>query len=247
MLDAAEQYDYFGQALTTGDFDGDGYDDLAVGVTGEDSLGVIGAGAVHILEGGSAGLTVNGNQLLENHMTGNQYMAHYGSALAASDFDGDGFVDLAIGVPNYDLEISVSFDCGGVKVVYGTDDGLSTSRSQLWVQSAAWGLGEGVEQDDHFGASLAAGDFDGDGYADLAIGVPDEDVVYASTTRENAGYVNTLYGSQIGIRSAGVQGWHQDGVLVEDAPGAHERFGYALAAYPGTFHRIHLPIVLRND
>ena len=35
ILCAAEAYDYFGCAVAAGDFDNDGYDDLAVGVRGE--------------------------------------------------------------------------------------------------------------------------------------------------------------------------------------------------------------------
>src|SRR6187200_3127448 len=48
-------------------------------------------------------------------------------------------------------------------------------------------------------------DFDGDGFADLAVGVPSEDVGMS----ENAGGVNVLYGSGAGLSGVGAQFWSQ--------------------------------------
>ena len=56
-------------------------------------------------------------------------------------------------------------------------------------------------------ASVPTGcDYNGDGFDDLAIGVPDEDIGAIS----NAGAVNVLYGSASGLTAAGDQLWHQD-------------------------------------
>ncbi len=53
----------FGGSLASGDYDGDGKDDFAVGVSGED-IGAIGdAGAVSVLYGSASGLTTAGDQL----------------------------------------------------------------------------------------------------------------------------------------------------------------------------------------
>ena len=58
--------------------------------------------------------------------------------------------------------------------------GLSSAQAQL--VSAGYeffdqsDLGNLVEAGDRFGASLTAGDFDNDGYDDLAIGLPGEDI-----------------------------------------------------------------------
>jgi len=60
------------------------------------------------------------------------------------------------------------------------------------------------EQGDLFGAALASGDFNGNGYDDLAIGVPYEDVDSAT----DAGTVTVLYGSSSGLRAGGSQEWH---------------------------------------
>ena len=51
--------DAFGSALCSGDFNGDGFDDLAIGAPGEDSPGggIVDGGTVIVLYGSGAGLT----------------------------------------------------------------------------------------------------------------------------------------------------------------------------------------------
>src|SRR5258708_3149126 len=78
-----------------------------------------------------------------------------------ADFNGDGFGDLAIGVPRANSEL---FGEGAVHVVYGSAAGLSADAvldAQLWTEDD---IGLSVaDHADQFGAALAAGDFDGDG------------------------------------------------------------------------------------
>src|SRR5947199_351050 len=69
------------------------------------------------------------------------------------------------------------------------------------------------------------GDFNGDGSADLAVGVPGEDVGGVN----GAGAVNVLYGGTGGLSATGNQLWSQDSPGVLDAPGVSEFFGQALA------------------
>src|SRR6186997_534070 len=57
ILDVAETNDKFGYAMTTGNFNGDGFKDLVVGSPGEN-----GSGAVHVLYGSSSGLGTIGEQ-----------------------------------------------------------------------------------------------------------------------------------------------------------------------------------------
>jgi hypothetical protein len=55
-----EDGDLFGTSLATGDFDGDGYADVAVGVPGEDDASAIDAGSVTVLRGSRSGLVTTG-------------------------------------------------------------------------------------------------------------------------------------------------------------------------------------------
>ena len=103
-------------------------------------------------------------------VTSPQALALLGSALAAGDFDCDGFDDLAVGIPDDDDNNGALADVGFVLVVYGAAGGLVAADHQVWDQQS---LEQAVEEaDDRFGAALAAGDFDDDGCDDLAIGSP---------------------------------------------------------------------------
>jgi hypothetical protein len=58
-------------------------------------------------------------------------------------------------------------------VIYGSATGLSQSRGNIWTQNSA-GVEDQVNARDQFGRGLASGDLDGDGRADLVVGVPGE-------------------------------------------------------------------------
>jgi len=196
----AEIGDNFGDALAVGDFDGNGRDDLAIGVPAESIGKLWAAGAVNVIYGTPVGLKAKGNQLWSQDSLGLEDEAEtgdrFGSALAAGDFDGNGADDLAIGIP---FESFASFIYAGmVQVLYGKGGrppvGLTAAHDQTWIQMTAPVTGD-VETYDKFGQTLAAGDFDGDGNDDLAIGVPYESVGNA----DEAGEVDIIYGSEIGL------------------------------------------------
>jgi FG-GAP repeat protein len=146
----------------------------------------------------------------------------------ASDFDGDGFADLAVGVPEEDVDGTI--DAGAINVVYGSVDGPKASSAQFWSQGSS-GVEGRPEQRDRFGSALAPGDFNGDGFADLAIGSPGENVGGIG----DAGVVNVLYGSAAGLTSTGNQLWAQSSPGIRDVAEKNDRFGFALAA--GDFQR----------
>jgi hypothetical protein len=124
----------------------------------------------------------------------------------------------------------------------GTTGGLPDVGNQLWRQGSDEIL-ETEEVYDRFGYALAPGDFDDDGYADLAVGVPYEDI----ETTADAGLVHIIQGSQNDLTSTGNQIWYQgyEGVLgnVEE----WDRFGWSLAALPTLNDHIYLPLILRSD
>ena len=86
-----------------------------------------------------------------------------------SDFNGDGFADLAVGVPGEQLGQLPS--AGGVQVIYGAPGGLRAAGSQFWTQSSP-GIKGRADYGGAWGTTHTSGDFDADGYADLAVGSP---------------------------------------------------------------------------
>ena len=140
-----------------------------------------------------------------------------------ADFNGDGFADLAVGVPGEDRN-GVT-DAGIVHILYGSASGVGAAGSQVFSQDHA-GVRDVAEAGDRFGHAVAAGDVNGDGFTDLAVGVPGESV----GLRAEAGIVQILFGSSSGLTGMGSQSISQQTVGVADAAEPGDRFGASLAA-----------------
>ncbi|HEY6571543.1 MAG TPA: VCBS repeat-containing protein, partial [Candidatus Limnocylindrales bacterium] len=186
-------------AALPSDFNGDGYADLAIGVVGEAIGGVSTAGSVNVLFGSPNGLRAAGDQSWSQASPGVKGTSaradRFGTALASADFDRDGYADLAIGVPKDRVGVD-KVRSGAVNVLYGSRHGLTEDGDQRWTEAS---VGIAPDGGDGFGAALAARDFDGDGYADLAIGIPNEDVA----GDKNSGLVVVLRGGATGLVAGG--------------------------------------------
>jgi hypothetical protein len=239
---APETGDAFGTVVATGDFNGDGRDDLAVGIPNESVATITNAGAVNVIYGGGNGLRVAGDQIWTRDppdVPGNlEAYGHFGAALAAGDFNDDGFDDLAIGNPGSGPEAAaVGASYGAVNVLYGSPSGLRSSLAQLWTQDSFDVIGV-AEPGDRFGNSLAAGDFNQDGFDDLAIGVPYEiiggngfdQICRPAEEICDAGAVNVLYGSANRLTENGNQIWTQDSQDVEGVAEDGDVFGISLTS-----------------
>ncbi|NYV75727.1 FG-GAP-like repeat-containing protein [Streptomyces sp. UH6] len=90
------------------------------------------------------------------------------AAVPTADFNRDGISDLVAGVPR------ASSSAGSLVVVPGSTDGPDGTLRKVITQSSEGVVGAS-EAGDNWGASSAWGDLDGDGYADLVVGVPGED------------------------------------------------------------------------
>jgi len=225
--------DWFGYSLATGDFNGDSYDDLAIGIRRARVSGRSQAGAVSVLYGSVDGLTATDNQLWDQDSPGipggAEISDQFGFALATGDFDRDGRDDLVVGIPFED--IGTVNDAGAAMVMYGTEDGLAATGSQFFSQETA-GVPGAHEAIDLFGFSFGVGDFNGDTTDDLAIGTPFESV----GSVDNAGAVYVLYGQvTVGVTLTGAQAWDQNAVTSNTFPETGDRFGYALAV--GNFNQ----------
>jgi hypothetical protein len=210
---AAEPGDFFGVAMAAGDFNGDGYADLAVGAPFEDASSIIDAGAVSVLYGSAGGLGTAGGRLFTQVGSAAEPGDGFGARLAAGDFNNDGYADLAVGAP-YEYAGAIPI-AGAVSVLYGSAGGLGTAGGRLFTQIGT------VEGYDQFGDALATGDFNNDGFTDLAAGAPVEDV----NNIGDAGAVSVLFGSAAGITAAGGYTFTQVGSAAE----AGDYFGWALA------------------
>ncbi|MBL8767446.1 MAG: FG-GAP repeat protein [Planctomycetes bacterium] len=195
----------FGIAVTWGDFDGDGFDDLAIGAPGVAVKGLVGAGRVYVVRGGAGGLDfVNVKAFDQNtkgikdkverkakgEVTSSEF---FGSRLASGDFDADGYADLVISVTSE--RIGKAASAGAAHVLYGSASGLTAKRNQFWHQNRKGVKGKCVTND-RFGTNLAVGDLDGDGFDDLAITVPKE-----IDATPGVGRVAVLFGSTKGLRA----------------------------------------------
>jgi hypothetical protein len=143
---------------------------------------------------------------------------NFGLALAANDFNGDGFRDLAIGVPNKRSQSGV------IWIVYGSSASLSTTLVRTPQEFVASNFGGTVHGGDRFGATLSAWNFGRSNHADLAIAAP-----FAAVDGVlNAGVVIVGYGSASGITTSGAQVWSENSSGLGNRAIAGDNFGLAL-------------------
>ncbi|GGO84931.1 FG-GAP and VCBS repeat-containing protein [Wenjunlia tyrosinilytica] len=131
------------------------------------------------------------------------------------DFNGDGYPDLVVSAP--DATIGGHTKAGYIAVLYGGASGISTSKRTVISQNTA-GVPGSAETGDRFGRATASGDFDGDGFPDLAVGMPGEDI----GTVTDAGAITVLWGSARGLTGDSL--WLED-----DIPAAGNAYGRAVA------------------
>lgn len=217
----------FGFAVATGNFNGDLYSDLAASapfydVTSPDN------GIVFVYYGTPAGLTPGAVQIWHQNIVGIVESCdagdQFGYSLAVGDFDNNGCDDLVIGVPGEEVGTAPA-NHGAIHILYGSAGGLSATGDAIWHQNST-GVEGVAEANDNFGLSLSTGDYDGDLFDDVAIGVPRE----AIGALADAGAVNILYGSAGGITSAGDQILFQDSAGILDVSEAGDLWGWSLAS-----------------
>ncbi|MEZ4648618.1 MAG: FG-GAP-like repeat-containing protein [Candidatus Eisenbacteria bacterium] len=164
----AEPGDRHGSTLAAGDFNGDGYDDLAMGAPNEDHGSAVNAGTVYIDLGSSAGVTHVGSYAIDFATDfGYDTLANvlFGQKLLAVDLDNDNLDDLVVGATGFPE--AGNQNAGRIFLYRGTPSGLVP-----WGTLSETDVGGFPQPQDRFGYSLAAGDFDADGDLELVVGSP---------------------------------------------------------------------------
>ncbi|OAH09625.1 FG-GAP and VCBS repeat-containing protein [Streptomyces jeddahensis] len=181
------------------DFNNDGYGDVAYSAGSATVGGKKGAGQIVALYGSASGVTSTKRATISQNTTGVPGTAEtndgFGWMSAYGDFNADGFDDLAVSA---DLEdVDGDTDGGTVLIVWGSASGLSGATT---IKDPA------VSSHDRWGKALAAGDFDGDGTEDLAVGSSSNRVYVFKGGITKSGSYGGRYSFTTDIHSGGDSG-----------------------------------------
>jgi len=178
----ADAGDNLGTRIATGELDGDGLADLAVQAGGGDGAGEAfpDAGEVYVLRGRP--LAVGAPPLVldlfagefEEALQGPEAGAGLGDAVALGDLDGDGRAELIAAAPDAAGQTGTVTIMVGIAVPIGSALLLDLSAGAPDVSFAVGG----ASTFDSLGTSLATGDANDDGLADVLMGEPGTDAAF---------------------------------------------------------------------
>jgi hypothetical protein len=157
----------FGASLASADVNGDGLADLLVGTR----PGGGNVGRLHVFLNGASGIPALPTVSIDPPAP--LRISYFATALAAvGDMDGDGYPEVAAGVPVPALATAAD---GSVVVYRGGADGLVATRTwRLYSTIRTINFGTNLQSASLGGQVASAGDVNGDGLADLAVGAPAE-------------------------------------------------------------------------
>ncbi|MCL6642295.1 MAG: FG-GAP-like repeat-containing protein [Candidatus Bipolaricaulota bacterium] len=165
--------DRFGASVATGDLNGDGIADLIIGATDADGPRKerANAGQVYVFFGSTSFPRAIDLARRNADMTifGRNATDQVGSVVVSAEVNGDGFDDLIIAAPQADGPDNGRNNSGEVYIFFGSTAlseriDLAKNRPDVHIY--------GADAGDTLGVSVAVGDLDGDGFADVIIGAP---------------------------------------------------------------------------
>ena len=171
VLSGWDREQTFGRSVAIGDLDGDGLAELIVGADRADR-GATNNGVVAVYSGVEGSFfSAEPTRIL----AGPNPYGRLGSSLAVCDFNGDGWLDLAVGAKDdADENVAVPADKQGAVHVFLGDAGRLGDEADFMLHGVVPdGSGWVSEAGMNLGTSVAAGDLDGDGLCDLVAGAPD--------------------------------------------------------------------------
>ncbi len=188
----ASNYEYLGRGVAAGDVDGDGFDDLLIGVEGKDFSGRNNAGCVYVFKGGANFFTTSfidtasiPGGVSYYTIKGASAYEGIGTSVATGDYNHDGRADIFIGAAPFGADgVAYSIISGSTFPTGSTKDLASTSNFSQKIEAA--------EAMDTLGAAVASGDLNADGYDDFAIGAT---MAGQLTSKDSCGRVYIFWGS----------------------------------------------------
>lgn len=166
----------FGVAVTSGDVNNDGYDDLLIGADDyeNDNDGYRANGAVYLYFSKASGFSASNtiaNEMTNSNATrfqGRLFLG-LGTDLAVNDINNDGYEDLIIGAEN--ATHNIFGGAGSVFIVFGTNTAFASSADLEDIASNGDGVEiKGASSSNRIGASVSSGDVNNDGINDVLFG-----------------------------------------------------------------------------
>lgn len=137
-----ESSDYFGNAISIGDIDGDGHDDAAVSSYYESIGDTTLAGSVTVFRGNLRGLSTNGVKVFHQGTTGvpgaNEDDDHFGSAVRLADLNADGHADLSVGANGENSADGAIWNLRGTSSGVTTKGAVSFGASAVGISAAGY-------------------------------------------------------------------------------------------------------------
>jgi hypothetical protein len=203
---------------SAGDVNGDGIDDLIIGIDLADPNGLDNAGASYVVFGQAGGFdarldlsTLDGsNGFVINGINANDWLGH--SVSLAGDVNGDGFDDLIVGAVWADPN---GLDNAGASyVVFGQAGGFEATLDLSTLDGSNGFVINGINAHERLGRSVSsAGDVNGDGFDDLIVGA-----TRADPKGERAGSSYVLFGGDF-TQQVSAPGTEGDDILSDTTDG----------------------------